>query len=79
MRFQIAVDGFANCRKEVVFPKLREQTESFQLVFYGVFEFGEAQFNTLGMQGGIQLADCVGRCDVFPELRRALPPRWNKQ
>ena len=42
MSLEISGDGFLNCRKEVRIAELCQQSESFQLVFHGIFEFGKA-------------------------------------
>ena len=46
MNFEVPGNGCANCRKEVLFAELCEQSESFQLVLYGIFELGKAKLAT---------------------------------
>src|SRR6266498_3485877 len=47
MNFEVPGNGCANCRKEVLFAELCEQSESFQLVLYGIFELGKAKQSSM--------------------------------
>src|SRR5258708_24027624 len=61
--FEITRNGYADGWEEVILAKLREQAKSFQLVLYGIFEFGKTQLYALRVQRLIQFSDHVAGCD----------------
>src|SRR5271169_270233 len=64
MAAEIAADGGTNGRMEGTFAKLGEKPEALELVFDGVFEFGEAQLDSGLVQSLIQFGEGIGRSDV---------------
>src|SRR5690242_19676714 len=51
---KITRHGYADGRKETALPKLREQSKSFQLILYGILEFGKTQLDPARVQCFVQ-------------------------
>src|SRR6516162_9537626 len=61
---EVAADRGTNGREKGIFAKPREQPEALELVFYRVFEFGEAQLGSSFVQSGIQFGEGIGCGDL---------------
>src|SRR5262249_60770521 len=64
VELEIAGNGNANCRKEILFAKLCEQSKSLQLVLYRIFQLGETKLDAPLVQRLVQLRNCVACGDV---------------
>ena len=67
--FEIAGDGYADCREEVILSKLREEAKSFQLVLHGIFEFRKTKLYALRVQRSVQFGNHVAGGDVYARDR----------
>src|SRR5258708_28170891 len=66
IEFEITRNGYADGWEEVILAKLREQAKSFELVLYGIFEFGKTQLDTLRVQRLIHFRNYVADGAYYP-------------
>src|ERR1700742_927701 len=62
--FQVTGNGCADGREETLLAKLREQSESLQLVLHRIFQFGKTELDTPRVQRLVQFGNSIAGGDV---------------